>query len=168
MAIPMSIQAFWSAFTATVGRDVSDRFYEASYFGDSAPLADELAALVLAGKKRATAGLLWAYEAEGSPLPRAGNLTVVTLFSGEPVCVIETLRVEVVPFCEVDADFAATEGEGDGSLAFWQQAHRAFFGRECQRIGREFTSHAPVVCERFVVVYSGTGRPSRLAGEMAE
>lgn len=157
MAIPASIQAFWSAFTSAIGRDVSGSFYEASYFGDSALLADELAALVLAGRKRATAGLLWAYEAEGAPLPKPGNLTVVTLFSGQPVGVIETLDVRIVPFCEVDADFAATEGEGDGSLAYWRQAHSAFFGRECQRLGREFTPDALVVCERFALVYPVKG-----------
>jgi uncharacterized protein YhfF len=69
------------------------------------------------------------------------------------VCVIETRSVEIVPFSEVGADFAATEGEGDGSLAYWQRAHTAFFGRECQRLSCEFTLNAPVVCEAFAVVY---------------
>jgi uncharacterized protein YhfF len=155
MAIPPSIHAFWSAFTSTLGRDPSDRFYEAFHFDDNAPTADELAALVLCGKKRATAGLVWAYEAEGKPIPKPGDLSVVTLFSGRPVCVIETLGIQIVPFSEVDADFAATEGEGDGSLAYWQRAHTAFFGRECQRLGRDFSRSAPVVCERFAVVYRG-------------
>ena len=153
MAIPPSIHAFWSAFASTIGEDPSERFYEASYFGDSAALADELAALVVAGRKRATAGLLWAYEAEGKRLPKPGDLSVVTLFSGKPVCVIETSSIRIVPFFLVDADFAATEGEGDGSLAYWQRAHTAFFGRECERLGREFTPNAPVVCERFALVY---------------
>lgn len=159
--VPPSIHAFWSAFAATLGQDPSARFYEASYFGDTPEAADELAALVLAGRKRATAGLVWAYEAEGAPLPKPGGLTVVTLFSGQPVCVIETVTVQVVPFCEVDADFAATEGEGDGSLAYWQRAHQAFFERACQRLGREFSRDAPVVCERFVLVYRGSHLPER-------
>ena len=101
---------------------------------------------------------MWTDEAEGKPLPKPGNLSVITLFSGQPVCVIETSSIEIVPFSEVDADFAATEGEGDGSLAYWQQAHTAFFGRECQRLGRDFSPDAPVVCERFRVVYRGPGR----------
>src|SRR6266545_5035309 len=138
MTIPPSIQAFWSAFTASIGHDPSDRFYEAFHFDDNAPSADELAALVLSGKKRATAALVWVHEAEGKPMPQPGALSVVTLFSGEPVCVIETSSFQIVPFCEVDADFAATEGEGDGSLAYWQRVHTDFFGRECQRLGREF------------------------------
>lgn len=155
MTIPPSVQKIWSAYVATLDYDPSDRFYEAFHFDDNEPSADELAALVLAGQKRATAGLVWAFESEGKPFPKPGDLSVVTLFSGEPVCIIETQDVQVVPFSQVDADFAATEGEGDSSLAYWQRAHTAFFGRECQRLGREFTASAPVVCERFAVVFRG-------------
>lgn len=157
MTIPPSIHAFWSAFTSAIGHDPSDRFYEAFHFDDNAPSADELAARVLSGKKRATAALAWAYESEGKPIPKPGDLSVVTLFSGKPVCVIETQDIRIVSFSEVDADFAATEGEGDGSLAYWQLDHTAYFGRECQRLGREFSLSAPVVCEKFTVVYRGTG-----------
>jgi uncharacterized protein YhfF len=157
MSIPPSIHTFWRAFTSAIGHDPSDRFYEAFHFDDNAPSADELAALVLAGRKRATAALAWAFESEHKPIPKPGDLSVVTLFSGKPVCVIETRSIQIVPFSEVDADFAATEGEGDGSLACWQRAHMAFFGRECQRLGREFSLSAPVVCERFGVVYRGAG-----------
>lgn len=160
MTLPPAIHAFFSAYASSIGHDPSDRFYEAFHFDDNAHSADELAALVLAGKKRATAGLLWAYESEGKPIPRPGDLSVVTLFSGRPVCVIETQDVQIVPFCDVDADFAATEGEGDGSLAYWQRAHTAFFGRECQRLGRGFSVSAPVVCERFAVVYRGADENS--------
>ena len=153
--VPPSLHAFWRTFIATIGHDVSDRFYEAFHFDDNATSADELAAFVLAGTKRGGAALLWAFESERKPIPKPGDLSVVTLFSGKPVCVVETQRIQIVPFAEVDADFAATEGEGDGSLAYWQRAHIAFFGRECQRLGREFSLSAPVVCERFAVVYRG-------------
>ncbi|HSI53215.1 MAG: ASCH domain-containing protein [Ramlibacter sp.] len=158
MSIPSSIQAFWREYAQALGQDPSARFYEAFHFDDNAPSADELAALVLAGTKRATASLLWSFESEAKPMPRAGDLSVVTLYSGQPVCVIETLDVKVVPFSEVDADFAATEGEGDGSLAYWQRVHTAFFERECGRLGRPFDLDAPVVCERFEVVYRSGDR----------
>lgn len=153
MNIPPSIHDFWNTFTLTLSHDPSDRFYDAFHFDDNEPSADELSGLVLAGRKRATASLVWTYEAEGKPIPKPGDLSVVTLFSGQPVCVIETLSIQVVPFNMVDADFAAKEGEGDGSLAYWQGAHVEYFGRACKRIGREFNPSVLVVCESFAVVY---------------
>ena len=158
MTIPTVIEEFWSGFVATLPADPSHRFYEAFHFDDNAPTADELAQLVLSGKKRATAGLVWAFESEDKPIPKPGDLSVVTLFSGQPVCVIETTEVKIMAFSEVGAEFAAIEGEGDGSLAYWQQVHTAYFGRECARLGREFSASIPVVCERFDVVYRGGTR----------
>jgi uncharacterized protein YhfF len=147
------LQSFWALYVSKLNDDPSERFFEAFHFDDNEPSADELAQLVVRGRKRATAALLWAYEAENKPLPAPGSLSIVTGWSGTPVCVIETTAVEVVAFERVGPDFAAAEGEGDGSLAFWQRAHLAFFGRECARLGREFNPSAPVVCERFHVVF---------------
>jgi len=152
-ALAAPVAAFWAAFQAATGAVADARFYEAFAFGDSEELAASLAQLVLAGRKRATAGLLWALEAEGKRLPRAGDLSVVTTWAGQPLCVIETLQVDVVPFDQVGAEFAAREGEGDGSLTYWRQAHAEFFARECARLGRTASDAMPVVCERFVVLY---------------
>ena len=58
MTIPPDIEPFWRGFCAAVGEDRSGRFYEAFHFDDNQPSADALAALVLAGVKRATAGLV--------------------------------------------------------------------------------------------------------------
>lgn len=153
MPIPDHLLNFWQGFARATGRADDARFFEAFSFGDSEALADELAALVLQGTKRATAGSVWSAEAEGKRLPRPGDLSIVTNWAGHPVCVIETLQVEVLPFRDVTAGFAAAEGEGDGSLAYWRDAHRAYFSRECDRAGRAFTDEMPVACERFAVVY---------------
>lgn len=153
MSIPSNIAVFWDAFSADVGHDCSDRFFEAFHFDDNEATADELAGLVLAGVKRATAGLLWSFEsARGSP-PKPGALSVVTYWDGRPACVIETLEVKVLPFEQVTAEFAAVEGEGDGSLECWRRVHWAYFGRECARLGREPSMTMPVACERFNVVF---------------
>jgi uncharacterized protein YhfF len=151
--IPPEIAAFWGRYAAAVGRVDNSRFYEAFHFGDSEELANSLAELVLAGRKRATAGSLWSYEADGKRIPRPGDLSVVTDFSGTPLCVIETTRVDVMPLDEVGAEFAAVEGEGDGSLAYWQEGHTAYFSRECARNGRSFAPNMLVACERFKVVF---------------
>ncbi|MEJ1936399.1 ASCH domain-containing protein, partial [Nostoc sp. NIES-2111] len=91
--------------------------------------------------------------AEGRLPPAPGDLSVVTSWAGQPLCVIETTHVEVMPFSQVSAEFAATEGEGDGSLAFWRQGHREFFTRECRAAGREFSEGLLICCERFRVVF---------------
>jgi uncharacterized protein YhfF len=154
--IPSRVLPFWKAFALTQAADPTARFFEAFHFDDNEPSADELANLVLTGTKRATAGLVWSFENAAMPLPKVGDLSVVTNWAGTPMCVIETQRVDILPFEEVSAEFAATEGEGDGSLQYWQQAHRAYFERECQRIGREPSARMPVVCERFAVIYRGS------------
>ncbi|HLX79609.1 MAG TPA: ASCH domain-containing protein [Burkholderiales bacterium] len=153
MNIPSTVRAFWEGFEAAAGRDVTPRFYEAFHFDDNEPSANELAKLVLSGTKRATTALLWSFEAESKPLPKPGDLSVVTNWQGQALCVIETRSVETVPFEMVTEEFAATEGEGNGSLQYWREAHWSFFGRECRRINREPTQEMPVLCERFEVVY---------------
>jgi uncharacterized protein YhfF len=150
---PPVIAEFWRRYSATVVGIDDTRFYEAFHFGDSEEMARSLANLVLGGKKRGTAASLWSFEAEGKRVPRCGDLSVVTDFSGKPLCIIETTQVDVVPFDQVDAAFAAIEGEGDGSLAYWRECHAAYFSRECARHGRTFSPDLLVTCERFDVVF---------------
>jgi uncharacterized protein YhfF len=151
--LPSPLRAFWQDFEAQAGPGVSDRFYEAAYFADSEVSANHLAALVLSGRKRGTATLLWSLEAGGKGSPQVGDLTVVTTWDGRPCCVVETRETAVVPFNEVTAAFAAIEGEGDGSLEYWRRAHWAFYGRECARLGRQPAPGMPVLCEHFEVVF---------------
>lgn len=148
-------QGFRGRITETFTVRAADltRFYEVCIFGDSEQLADELAALVLSGVKRATAGSVWSYEAEGKRLPAPGDLSIVTNWAGQPLCVIETSSVVVLPFNQVSAEFAAIEGEGDGSLEFWRKTHRDYFERECHAAGKVFTEDVLISCEQFRVVY---------------
>ena len=67
--------------------------------------------------------------------------------------VLRSTRVDVLPYQEVDAEFAAVEGEGDGSLAYWQDAHERFFRRSCARLGLVWQPDMLVVCERFELLY---------------
>jgi uncharacterized protein YhfF len=111
-------------------------------FGDGPELADELAALVLAGKKSATC---WA-ASEGSKT-RVGKQWVVLNGSGVAAAVIETIELTQRRFDEVDEPFAFDEGEDDRTLASWRRAHRNYFGRQ-----GTFASNMPLYCERFRLV----------------
>ena len=130
-------------------------------FGDTPELSRELVALIRAGRKRAGASLRWAYDHEDEPLPEVGDVGVVVDHEGQPVAVTRVVSVQVVAFDEVDAAYAALEGEGDGSLAYWRAVHWDVFGRECARIGRVPAEDMPVVCCAFelVAVVAGSHRP---------
>lgn len=123
-------------------------------FGDSPDLSDELAALVLSGRKRATASLPIEFTSSGDPLPAVGGVSIVTRADGHPVAIIEVTEVRHIPFASVDETFAAAEGEGDGSLAWWRAAHRIYFTRVCARLGGSFDDATVVICQRFRLLWS--------------
>lgn len=106
------------------------------------PEAEErLAALVIAGRKRASA---WA-AIEGE-MTQPGMRWVVTA-AGRPVCVIETVSVTRRRFDQIDAAFAALEGEGDRSLDYWRLVHEDYF-----RARDQFAPEMEVFCEEFRLV----------------
>ena len=121
-------------------------------FGATPVQADELLDLVLSGVKTATASAAWDYEAEGEPLPKVGELSIVTDSQGRPRALLQTTAVEVRPFDDVDAEHARLEGEGDLSLAFWRRVHQEVFTAHAAH-GRAFSTTMPVVLERFALLY---------------
>ncbi len=121
-------------------------------YGDSAELSEDLLALIRSGRKRAGTGLLWGYEHDGEHIAKAGDIEIVLDHLQKPVLVTRIVSSEVMPYSEVTAEYAAIEGEGDGSLAYWRKAHWGFFSRECRRIGREPTEAMPVICSIFEVL----------------
>lgn len=94
-------------------------------FGDSVELADRLAALVVAGVKTGTCS-----AAVHGPDAEIGERQICLNGAGTPVCEIETLDMQTLPFAAVTPEMAALEGEGDLSYRYWREAHEAFFERE--------------------------------------
>jgi uncharacterized protein YhfF len=121
-------------------------------FGLTVADRDASARLALSGVKRATTSLLAGYAFDREPVPVAGLRSVVRDGRGRKIAVIETVRVETRRFCDVDAVYAAIEGEGDGSLAHWQRLHRIYFGAECVRVGVPWSETIEVVLDYFRLV----------------
>jgi uncharacterized protein YhfF len=144
------VAAFVTAFVAATGEAVPG---EAFAFGDQPAQADQLARLVLAGRKRATAALFADLGHRQDQLPQPGDTAIVLDGSAHPVCVIRTFDVEVVPFHSVDETFAWDEGEGDRSLEYWIAEHERFFQHRCAELGIRFDVDLDVVLERFRVIW---------------
>jgi uncharacterized protein YhfF len=146
------VTEFWRQFCEGTGSDltVSGTFA----FGKGKAQQDELCALMLAGTKCATASLALWYGQGRATMDKPGDLWIVLDGTGTPRAVIEIVAVEESAFDEVDAAFAAAEGEGDGSLAYWRNEHERFFVAELAAEGLNFAPTVRVVCERFRLLWA--------------
>jgi uncharacterized protein YhfF len=111
-------------------------------FGDTPELAEELAGLVLAGKKTTTC---WPIG-EGEKT-KIGKKMVMLDGAGRPAAILETVELAKRRFDQIEEAFAYDEGEGDRSLDYWRAAHRRYFSRQ-----GVFSPYMELWCERFRVV----------------
>jgi uncharacterized protein YhfF len=104
-----------------------------------------LNALVMAGTKIATTGLLEDYAKETEGLEYVGERLALLDNQGQAIATVEIIRVEVRPFTEVTWAHAEAEGEGDASLEEWRAGHRRYWSR----MGTPVDDHTEVVCLTF-------------------
>ena len=138
-------------FVRESGLDIAE--YDAYSYGYP-EVADEILAALLRGDKRATTGLKCLYELEKEPLPQEGQYSVILDSRGLPHCITRITKIEITKFRDISEKYAFIEGEGDKSLAYWRDAHREVFTRECREdFQMDFSEDMECVCEYFEVVY---------------
>lgn len=145
-----ALHEFWAEARAA-HPELPDELPEAWAFGATPEHADGLLRLVLDGVKTGTASSLWDYEEDSEPIPAVGELSIILDGAGAPRAVLETTEVVTVPFDEVTAEHARSEGEGDLSLESWREIHERFWS---EHSARGFAPDMPVVCERFRLVHA--------------
>lgn len=145
------VLAFWAAFRAASAVE-HDR-YDVIAMGNGPALADELGALIVKGRKRATVSLARDYADGSVAHPAVDDHVVVVDGRGAPLCIWRTTEITVQALDAVDDRFAWDEGEGDRSRAFWLAAHRSYFGAQALREGFLLAEDEPTVFERFTVVW---------------
>ncbi len=146
------VLSFWTGYCERSGVSPETPF-QTWFFGNNSEQARELAELVMSGPKRATASLVEFNEKYPEVAPIEKGYSVVTDFEGRPMCIIRTTEVRILPFDEVDSEFAFDEGEGDRTLEDWREGHRKYFTREASEFGIEFSGQTAVCCERFELLY---------------
>lgn len=147
-----SVLQLWNAYLHASGGSLSTPVPPAWHFCDNEPDANECARLVLAGQKRATTPSLWYFESRRLALPEVGDLEIVTNWDGVAQCIIRTTAVDIVRFCDVTAEYAKIEGEGDGSLVSWKAVHWDYYRRERQGTSYVPDEEMPLVCQCFDVI----------------
>lgn len=126
------------------------RYFAPMSIGSAPSTADAGAALILDGIKTATSSARWDYP--DGRIPFAGALSVLLDGSGRPRAIVETERVEIMPFGEVDASFARAYGEGDRTLGWFRSHVGAWYREAAARHGESFSDGTPIICEWITVV----------------
>lgn len=145
----MSAKSLWDAYCAATGHTGPQP--ECDQFGDTEDLGDELLALVLSGTKQATCCL--ARDFSTAERPKIGDHWIITDGRGQAVCIVKTTQTEFVRICDVSAEFAFIEGEGDRTLAYWKREHDAYFMRQAAREGFKYDDKMIGICETFEKVW---------------
>jgi uncharacterized protein YhfF len=145
------IQAFWLDYQKACQVQVEG--FSATAYGHTRAVADELAALVAEGHKRAHASLERDFEADGDPLPRPGEHVVVLDGRGSPRAIVRLTHVERRYFNEIDDEFAFECGEGDRTLAWWLVAYRQEFAERAEAQGFQVGERAVLILEYFELVW---------------
>lgn len=128
-----------------------------SEFAFPGPLRVRLVDAILDGRKTTTTSLAQEYEIGQETLPRSGQRSVVVDSNNQPVCVIETMEVRIVPLGEVDFRHVVDEGEGHATVADWRKGHEDFWRSDEMRESLEGSAltlddETRVVLEHFRVV----------------
>lgn len=124
----MTSEELWkkSGFTGTYG---------AWSFGEA---PDKLSELVVQEIKTATCSAYDLYQAEGEPIPKVGDYSIILNSDGEAVCIIKTTTVYLTEFNKVSSEHAYKEGEGDRSLDYWREVHINFLTNELVSVHQSF------------------------------
>ncbi len=151
-----ALHQFWQSYLLTLPAQHVHRLCllpDAWGFGDSPGMADESGELVVKGIKTATCSRYL-----GKNVLADAGLSIILAGDEQPLCLIETYEITVRRYCDVDAEFATAEGEGDLSLEYWRKVHWRFFSREAMTEGYEVSNDMLLSCERFRVLYRNSER----------
>ena len=145
--------ALWQRFRVVRGLPQSARGHDCCDFESTRSVAEHALGLVLQGIKRATFTSLHAFQQRGLRPPKRGDLSIVTQWDGVPRCVIQTVGVLILPYAQVSAEQALSEGE-DSTLEGWRIRQRNFLMAEGRELGYTFSPEMQLVMESFRVVYT--------------
>ena len=148
---PGNIIKFWQQFDADLERAAS--FYDAFQVGFNPALADAGALHILDGSKRTTSSLLWEYEHSGRSPTKSGSMSILLDGLCKPVGIVESVRVQVLPFDGVDDEFCKAYAESDGSKQGWLALNWSIYTAQCEAWGRAPSMVMPLVCEWFELVF---------------
>lgn len=149
-----SVYKMWASFQEKNPEYADQEFKDSFNFCDNEKDAKECGQLTEEGIKKATSTSLWWFDFNQETLPEVDNIYVITDWYGIAKAIIKTTKVEQVPYHEITEEYAALEGEGDKSLAFWKEVHWDYYSREMELENESPTEDMLIVCEQFETLWN--------------
>ena len=115
-------------------------------------IPDELAEMVISGKKTTMTSTYVGYKARNKAIPSVGKCSVILNSQDKPVTIIKVVDVQVMPMNEVPIEHMANEGDCGLHGELWWDIHKEYFTDILAQIGEEFSEDMQVVCERFELI----------------
>lgn len=146
------IESFWFEYLEKNNLPKNTPYSGEFSFGFDKETSTYLSSLVLMNKKKATTSALESFTIDNEPLPKKGNKYVLTDFDDNPLAIIETTNVAILPYNSVTWEMAQKEGDVD-DMASWHQNYDDFFEEDSDIMGYDFTTDMPIVFEEFEMIY---------------
>ena len=127
------------------------RYFLPMSIGSDPETADEGAVRILNGTKTLTSSPFWDYP--NSKIPFVGALGVLLDGSRRPRGIVETTRVEIMPFGAITQEMARAYGEGELTVEWWRRVMGAFYRASAARHNAILTDDTPHIWEWFAVVH---------------
>jgi uncharacterized protein YhfF len=127
------------------------RYFLPMSIGSAPEHADEGAVLILNGTKTLTSSPFWDYP--DGKIPFVGALGVLLDGSQRPRGIVETTRVEIMPFAAITEEMAHAYGEGKRTVEWWRRVMGAFYRASAARHNAVLTDDTPRIWEWFAVVH---------------
>jgi uncharacterized protein YhfF len=127
------------------------RYFLPISIGSTPETADWGAALILNGTKTLTSSPFWDYP--DGKIPFVGALAVLLDGSRRPRGIVETTRVEIMPFGAITEEMAWAYGEGERTVEWWRRVMEAFYRASAEGHKAVFTDDTSLIWEWFTVVH---------------
>ena len=115
-------------------------------------IPDELAEMVITGKKTTTTSTYSGFEARNEQVPHVGKCSIILNSKDKPVAIIEVVDVAVMPMNEVSMEHRANEGDYGQHGELWWDIHEEYFTSILAERGEVFSESMLVVCEKFKLI----------------
>ncbi|QCE40044.1 ASCH domain-containing protein [Psychroserpens sp. NJDZ02] len=149
-----SVYEMWSDFKKSNPEFKKEALPNTEFFDNSEEDYHRFADLIVDGKKKASSGLYIWYKEVNVDLPKKGTKLIVTDYNGKARAIIETKKVDTMPFNQITKDYAQLDmGTNIKPLENWKKAHWEFFANTLDENGQKATDKVLVVCEWFETIW---------------